>query len=355
MNESFECGETLESFQDGYRLVHGWLSMLVCVFGTFANAMNIVVLTRREMRSPTNSILTGLAVADMMVMLAYIPYVFHTFLFERPDVETYTYGWALFVMWVRHFLQVCHTISIWLTVMLAVWRYIAVAYPQKNREWCNSRRSLFTIGLAYLVCPIICIPIYLSATISPFERTINKTGYVVNTTGVTEYDPSWTNATVYFVRLTKERIHVNDMTFWVYSVVIKIIPCVALTVLSLRLIFALIEAKNRRQKLTSISINSAKLERSASCDYGKKKRKQGLKQLDKEKQTDRTTRMLIAVLLLFLCTEFPQGILGLLSVLLGDTFFDTCYQNLGTSTSFYFVLFGHFLTFFCLEKDILRS
>ena len=44
---------------------------------------------------------------------------------------------------------------------------------------------------------------------------------------------------------------------------------------------------------------------------------------------DRTTRMLLAVLLLFLITEFPQGILGLLSAVLGDEFFNRCYAPLG--------------------------
>uniref|UniRef100_A0A6M2DY16 Putative product n=1 Tax=Xenopsylla cheopis TaxID=163159 RepID=A0A6M2DY16_XENCH len=39
--------------------------------------------------------------------------------------------------------------------------------------------------------------------------------------------------------------------------------------------------------------------------------------------------MLLAVLLLFLITEFPQGILGLLSAVLGNTFFTECYLKLG--------------------------
>ena len=48
-----------------------------------------------------------------------------------------------------------------------------------------------------------------------------------------------------------------------------------------------------------------------------------------EKRTDRTTKMLVAVLLLFLITEFPQGILGLLSMILGRCFFRTCYYLFG--------------------------
>lgn len=51
--------------------------------------------------------------------------------------------------------------------------------------------------------------------------------------------------------------------------------------------------------------------------------------MDKERQTDRTTMMLLAVLLLFLLTELPQGILGLLCVILGTGFLNSCYLMLG--------------------------
>ena len=44
-------------------------------------------------------------------------------------------------------------------------------------------------------------------------------------------------------------------------------------------------------------------------------------------QTDRTTRMLVAVLVLFLVTEIPQGIMALLSGVLGRKFFTGCYTK----------------------------
>lgn len=39
--------------------------------------------------------------------------------------------------------------------------------------------------------------------------------------------------------------------------------------------------------------------------------------------------MLVAVLLLFLITEIPQGVMGLLSATLGDCFFRNCYHKFG--------------------------
>lgn len=47
------------------------------------------------------------------------------------------------------------------------------------------------------------------------------------------------------------------------------------------------------------------------------------------KRADRTTMLLVAVLLLFLITEFPQGILGLLSGILERCFFKKCYNSFG--------------------------
>ena len=40
-----------------------------------------------------------------------------------------------------------------------------------------------------------------------------------------------------------------------------------------------------------------------------------------EKLTEKTTRMLLTVLLLFLATEMPQGVLALLSGIYGGSFF----------------------------------
>lgn len=213
---------------------------------------------------------------------------------------------------------------------LSIYRYVAVVHPQINRVWCRMETTLSAIALGYVLCPIICIPSYLSFNLFSRVETLDATGNrppvvhrAANDTGhsgwvgnVRDKGPTTTsagsslrNVTLYYVNVSDlaTSTYLADINFWVYSVVIKILPCVALTVLSLRLICALLEAKRRRAKLTGA----------------------GRKSADKERQTDRTTRMLLAVLMLFLITEFPQGILGLLTLLLGKRFFQDCYQNMG--------------------------
>lgn len=96
----------LSAFHSHFLKLHGWISLFVCIFGSIANILNILVLTRREMRSPTNIILTGLAVADLLVMIDYIPYSFHMYLYSRSRKDTFTYGWAIFVLFHSIFAQV---------------------------------------------------------------------------------------------------------------------------------------------------------------------------------------------------------------------------------------------------------
>lgn len=329
----YKCGSGLDNFHTIYIQIHGYASLLVCLFGSVANTLNIAVLTRREMNSPTNAILTGLAVADLLVMLEYIPYASHMYLWDRPRRDRFTYGWTFFVLFHSHFGQVCHTISIWLTVTLAIWRYIAVAHPQKNRELCSIQRTIIAIAGAYVICPIICLPLYLTYSVQPRTESIGVDGNAFNLTLANGTIPETvTNTTLYYVNQSetaKAHGFLIDMNFWIYSVVIKIIPCVALTILSLQLILALIEAKKRRQKLTSATLVKPEEKSNDGSVDVKKSRKKPSRLMDKEKQTDRTTRMLLAVLLLFLLTEFPQGVLGVLSVVLGDDFFRTCYMKLG--------------------------
>lgn len=331
-----------------YHAVHGYLSLTVCVLGCIANIVNVVVLTRREIRSPTNAILTGLAVADFLVMIDYIPYSWFDYILPNMNYTRktlFSYSTAWFIMFHSIFAQICHTISIWLTVTLAVWRYIAVAYPHRNRIWCNMRTTLITIASAYIVCPFAAIPLYLATAIQASTQTLDENGqiYKVNSSsgtgtsgnGITmSASPSplptgFKNVTVYKVQFSDIAINNPSLvTFnlWMYSILIKLIPCFALTILSLRLIGALLEAKRRRKQL--MNSNGMQTLVNGKAIEGQPNRR-NTKSLEKEKQTDRTTRMLLAVLLLFLITEFPQGILGLLSVLLGRAFYLQCYLKLG--------------------------
>lgn len=231
-------------------------------------------------------------------MLIYIPYALDYGFNMKSKYQRLTYGYAWYVFSHATLTQTAHTVSICLTVTLALWRYVAVCHPNKKNLF--MKRTILVIVASYIISPIVSIPLYLSLNIKELNITVNS-----NETQLFVGD---VNMTIYKVWPSEFAANNQKAYLWVYSVIIKLLPCIALTFLSLQLIRALYEAKKRKEKLKGN--NSIKL-------------------LTKKKQADRTTKMLIAVLLLFLITEFPQGIMGLFSALLHENFYHFCYQKLG--------------------------
>ena len=126
----FSCSDLveLEQFFNWYRQFHGQVAVAVCILGIVANSANIVVLTRPSMRSPINYILTGLAVSDGLTMTAYVPFamLFYVLYGVELSVERNTLSAARFLLFYARFSVVVHTASIWLTVVLATFRYVIV-------------------------------------------------------------------------------------------------------------------------------------------------------------------------------------------------------------------------------------
>ncbi|CAH2042475.1 unnamed protein product, partial [Iphiclides podalirius] len=213
------CDGDFRHVIETYNGIHGYVSLLVCTIGLLANSMNVAVLTRKDMAAaPINRLLKWLAVADVFVMLEYIPFAVYKYLVF--DIHTKDVSDA----------QGNH----------------AIAYHLDS----DSQGKLYQIN------------------------------------------------------------------FWVHAVLIKLLPCSILTIISVWLIRALYNANQHQKNLRNYG----------ACPAAEKMVK---RQHKADKRTDRTTKMLLAVLLLFLLTELPQGILGLMSGLLGLCFFKRCYNLFG--------------------------
>ncbi|XP_015793299.1 uncharacterized protein LOC107369832 [Tetranychus urticae] len=335
-------GQKLYSFRDQYSPIHGYLSLCICFFGTVTNILNIIVLTRKELLSATNNILTGLAVADMLVMMDYIPFAIHNNIqVHQGDGEMFTYGWTVFTLFHAHFTLVVHSISTWLTVLLAVWRYLSVRFPTQSRGWCTMSNARWLIVATYICIPIFFIPTYLT--------------FVVKDNGAGGYKVDWSDISINHNETLKR------INFWVFSVGTKLVPCILLTYLSWALIHAVLEADKRKRRLKEncytlasssatkseysedslgslhqpgqvyLEVNSFRKVRhhSTSINGSTPGAPVNLTPASGTTQSDRTTRMLLGILLLFLATEFPTGFIALLTGILGDDFFHNVYYPLG--------------------------
>ncbi|KAK7094242.1 G-protein coupled receptor dmsr-1-like [Littorina saxatilis] len=289
MGNITETPSDLDRFYQWYSPIHGVLAPIVCVLGIVANCLNIVVLTRKNMVSPTNCLLAGLAISDGLTMAAYFPYAilnYHVYKNAMPP-----FGNAQYLLFFAIFSVVVHSISIWLTVSLAVFRFIVIRYPRRGTKLCTLQRSKLTIVITCIVVTIVCIP--------------NSVSY--NFVHVTQ-----NNVTGWFIDVRDDSsgyLFLKSFNLWVQAVLIKLLPCFLLAILSILLIKQMKDAEKRRKKLLS-------------------KNSKGDDDNKRHSKTNRTTRMLVVVVVLFVVTETPQGILQLLGGVV-DGFFDHIYGPLG--------------------------
>jgi hypothetical protein len=128
LTQSFETSTNSPDYDDNdtssldrYRLVyrnyHGIISSFVCIFGLTCNLFNIIVLTRPLMRSSTNTILTSLALSDLLKMLFVLPAVIIFYCLpkneSKSEPDSTSYFQVKFYMIHMLFTLTLHCISTW--------------------------------------------------------------------------------------------------------------------------------------------------------------------------------------------------------------------------------------------------
>nr|XP_045586027.1 uncharacterized protein LOC123747860 [Procambarus clarkii] len=219
------------NFRERYKWVHFRLAVCIAVTGVLTNLLTVSTLTRRTMTTPTNLLLLGLAVADLLVEVEYIPYATSTLVGGDQLMQAKEH--ALYVLIHAHLSHVCHTIAIWLTVTLAVWRWVAVCRPHSAPTLCTmvyARRVLLAV---YLACPALATPTFLMYTVNEY--------------------PDDAGSKVYRVEFSSFALAHNELlkkiNLLVYSVLVKLVPCLLLAVLMPAIIRGMWMAKRRRQRL----------------------------------------------------------------------------------------------------------
>ena len=108
---------SLDRYRLVYRNYHGIISSFVCIFGLTCNLFNIIVLTRPLMRSSTNTILTSLALSDLLKMLFVLPAVIIFYCLPKNELKSEpdptSYFQIKFYMIHMLFTLTLHCISTW--------------------------------------------------------------------------------------------------------------------------------------------------------------------------------------------------------------------------------------------------
>ncbi|XP_055530773.1 sex peptide receptor [Wyeomyia smithii] len=287
--------------------LYGYCTPFFILITLTANSLIVIVLSKRSMASPTNFVLMGMALCDMFTLLFPAPGLLYMYTFGNhykplsPIAACYVWN-ALNEIIPAMF----HTASIWLTLALAVQRYVYVCHAPIARTWCTIPRVKKCI--AY-----ICIAALIHQSTRFFDQsysliTIDWNGHPAEVchTETSSWVHDYVGEDVYYTFYYSFRI-----------LFVHLIPCGSLVALNVLLFKAMRQAQKKRERLfkDNVKKRECKRVRDSNC----------------------TTLMLIVVVTVFLIVEIPLAVitaLHIISTLIYD-FLDYYIANM-------FILFANF-------------
>ncbi|XP_050399734.1 putative G-protein coupled receptor F59B2.13 [Patella vulgata] len=161
-NMSIANDEAKKLFEEVSHVVYGFGIPSVCLFGIFGNVLNLCILTRRKLQKAfkrlelsANLCLVSLAVSDLMFCFFAFPTVF------LPQDDVYTSrGFVLYYrIYCAAIINVFIIISTWLTVAMALERYLAICHPLRQDIYLTTSRIKCVIVITYVFSFTFNIPV----------------------------------------------------------------------------------------------------------------------------------------------------------------------------------------------------
>ena len=141
----------------------GYAVPSVVVFTIFSNTLMCIVLLKKHMRNPTNFILLSIALLDMFTGISVLPWAIYYYTLGNHK-EYIPYNLCRMTQLTHNIVpRIFHSASIWLTVALALQRYICVYHPQVANRWCTIPNTVICI---IIIC-ILALLVYIVNIIGP--------------------------------------------------------------------------------------------------------------------------------------------------------------------------------------------
>lgn len=242
-------------------VVNGVLLNGIGAAGLLGNALSVLVLSRPQMRSSINCLLVGLAACDTVLILtsvllfgltAVYPYtgrLRYYYYHVCPNITPYAYPIA----------NAAQTMSVYLTLIVTVERWVAVCHPFRAKALCTSSRArLYVFGTATFAVAYN-FPKFFEAEV---------------------YESSDAGEAVYCVKPNEDfrsESYVAVYIHWMYLIVMYIVPFSALAALNACIVKQVRRAQAERARLSRVQ-----------------RREIGL-----------ATMLLVVVLVFFLCNLLP--------------------------------------------------
>ena len=209
------------------KVLYGYAAPAVIFLSLLLNSVLIKHLLCRRLRSPTNVILASIAFVDTFTGLMMLPYF--TYAYVLDGYKTYpSVLWCYVFHYGRILIPTClHTISLWLTVLLSLQRYVGVSSRSRPVFICEYK------GLALAITGAV----LFSCVLHSFQLFV----YIqpITVVGKKLFD----HKGVVLIHTCSQRLSVmiSDDSFiyiytWIRLAFAEIVPCVLLTCFNILLV-----------------------------------------------------------------------------------------------------------------------
>ena len=279
------------SLQDDYAMtrytvvVSGFVCPILAIVTILCNILVCVVLLKKNMRTPTNVVLVAMALSDMLTGVWPMP-CFIYFYTLGNWAEWLPYRWCgIYDILIEYMPTIFHTASIWLTVALAIQRYIYVCHSFRAKQWCTVPNVIKVVVFIYVAAFLSQVSRFAEFNYKPVPLQSRVHGPNVTIMGCVRHVAPFveSNIQVYF-----------GMYYWTRVLLVHVVPCTTLVVLNSLLVSAMRSAQARRRMLL------------------KQNRKSESRRL---KESNCTTLMLVVVVGVFLLVELPMAICLILFIM----------------------------------------
>lgn len=152
------------------QVICGYIWPLMASLTLFTNLMIVFVLTQRDMRTPTNVVLTAIAIADIIPIVVPVPWFVYLFAMGNeqqvlyPPLACYMYQHST-----RSVSEVFYFLSTWLNLLLAVQDYLTAAWPKLAKKYCQIKVVVVEIVLLTLLAFLLNLPQALKLIFKPVK------------------------------------------------------------------------------------------------------------------------------------------------------------------------------------------
>ena len=136
-----------DQFIEATHIIRHVILPIICAGGILGIILTIIVLSHKNMSTSTNCYLMALAIADLIFLVLLIPRLAEN-QFKPPSQPYYTF--LVYATYSTDIGNICLLASIWITVMLAVERYIAICRPFLAAKLCSVTRARLVIIIIFV-------------------------------------------------------------------------------------------------------------------------------------------------------------------------------------------------------------